>query len=516
MIGGKLRYNGLPFRAGALWLWLLVADTLAPVGAAAAAELRVGWATADVTPDLSGGRVVSARGLLTPRITGEVRTPLLSTVLALESVRADGQSYGAILVSGDIITSASSHADGSGVSLVNLLRSRLEGRLPGFDLRNLIFSATHTHNGPSWEDDLYSVSAPNMLSETEYREFMLRRTTDAVVKAWEGRQPGKMAWALTHAAVGYNRRVVYADGKAVMGGWRKNLRFEVIEAGDDHALELLYFWDAGDRLTGVVANVPCPSQVEIQDNVVSADFWGQVRLRMAATPDLAGARVLTHCGAAGDQWPYQQPRDKAEADMRARRNLTLSGEIARRIVSGMMEARPLARARMEAGPVFAHASATVEIPIQRLTPAQLEKLRRDVAQLEILPESNPIRFNLLMRARRGLDLQLAFDHQPRKFLVEIQALRLGDAVLTTNPFELYVDYGARIKARSPATLTMIAQLTNGVGSGGAYLPTARAIEAGGYSADPMYNNCPVGPEGGGMLVDRTVQLIEQMWKEPNR
>ena len=59
-------------------------------------------------------------------------------------------------------------------------------------------------------------------------------------------------------------------------------------------------------------------------------------------------------------------------------------------------------------------------------------------------------------------------------------LRLGEVAIATNPFELYVEYAARIEARSRAPLTMLVQLSSG-DSG--YLPTERAVQGGGYSAD---------------------------------
>jgi hypothetical protein len=42
------------------------------------------------------------------------------------------------------------------------------------------------------------------------------------------------------------------------------------------------------------------------------------------------------------------------------------------------------------------------------------------------------------------------------------------------------------------------------------LPTARAQAAGSYSAIPQSNL--IGPEGGQMLVDRTVEIIDELWK----
>jgi hypothetical protein len=88
--------------------------------------------------------------------------------------------------------------------------------------------------------------------------------------------------------------------------------------------------------------------------------------------------------------------------------------------------------------------------------------------------------------------------------IEFHVLRLGDVAVATSPFELYLDYATRIQARSPAVLTMLVQLSSG-NSG--YLPTARAVKGGGYSADKFR----VGPEGGQVLVEETIRQINALF-----
>jgi len=75
-----------------------------------------------------------------------------------------------------------------------------------------------------------------------------------------------------------------------------------------------------------------------------------------------------------------------------------------------------------------------------------------------------------------------------------------------NPFELFMDYGFRIKGLSKAKQTFLIQLSS---DSRGYLPTQRACDGGGYSG--MVSE--VGPAGGQMLVDTTVSLINSMWKE---
>jgi hypothetical protein len=89
---------------------------------------------------------------------------------------------------------------------------------------------------------------------------------------------------------------------------------------------------------------------------------------------------------------------------------------------------------------------------------------------------------------------------------ELHALRIGEAVIVTNPFELYLDYALEIKARSLATQTLTVQLAAGTGL---YLPTERAVQGGHYGAHPAV--APVGPEGGRELVEASLLLIRDIF-----
>jgi hypothetical protein len=104
-------------------------------------------------------------------------------------------------------------------------------------------------------------------------------------------------------------------------------------------------------------------------------------------------------------------------------------------------------------------------------------------------------------------VQERFEAEQRHSRIEIEAhvLRIGDVAIAYNPFELYLDYGMQIKARSPALQTFIVQLTGN----GTYLPTARSIAGGGYGSVPA--STPVGPEGGSELVEWTLVTLERLW-----
>lgn len=75
------------------------------------------------------------------------------------------------------------------------------------------------------------------------------------------------------------------------------------------------------------------------------------------------------------------------------------------------------------------------------------------------------------------------------FPIEIHAVRLGDVAIVTNPIEPYLDYGIRMKGRSPAVQTFVVELAGSA----SYLPTERAVRRGGYGA--IAKTSVVGPQG---------------------
>ena len=90
---------------------------------------------------------------------------------------------------------------------------------------------------------------------------------------------------------------------------------------------------------------------------------------------------------------------------------------------------------------------------------------------------------------------------------EVHIIRMGTIAFATNPFELFLDFGNQIKARSSAEQTFLVQLANGTEG---YLPTAKAESNGHYSA--FIGSGQVGHIAGEQLVRETLQNIREMFE----
>lgn len=178
----------------------------------------------------------------------------------------------------------------------------------------------------------------------------------------------------------------------------------------------------------------------------------------------------------------------------------------------MVDLLPLSRSDRRSRVDFRHVMRTLPMPLRVITAEEAKRIDEEYAKQEATPSAMQHQW----LARLAL-LKERYKRQQREQItapVELHVLRLGDVAIATNPFELYVDYAVQLESRSPALLTLTSQLTAERGTGLAYLPTERAIPHRGYSADIMYNNCLVGPEGGRLLVQETVSDLNQLWGKP--
>ena len=78
--------------------------------------------------------------------------------------------------------------------------------------------------------------------------------------------------------------------------------FSGYEAGADHFLNAMFTFDENKQVTGIVINVPCPSQLSEHFTKLSADFWNEVR-EMVAEEFGENVYVLAQCAPAGDLSP---------------------------------------------------------------------------------------------------------------------------------------------------------------------------------------------------------------------
>lgn len=474
----------------------LVLAVLSPV--ARGGQLYVGAAATDITPE----KPAALSGQFHIRISTGVESPVTANVVAIETRDGDRSIDSAVVVSCDVVVIPS--------DVLEMVRQETAKRLPDLDTQKIFLAATHTHTAPELRLGNWILPKEGVTQVEEYRSFFAERIAEAIEKAWKGRKPGSVAWGLSHAVVAYNRRAVYADGSARMYGPTNGPEFRGLEGYEDHDIGTMFFWTDGDSPLAAIVNVSCPSQEVESGCAVNADYWHPVRVALQERYG-KGLCVVGLCGAAGDQSPHLMYRKVAEERMRKLRGLDRLNEIARRITAAVDDAWAAVRDDRHTDVPLVHKAETVALPMRLVTEAEYAEAKAGVDAAVAKIEKDPKAADSENRRMKWYQATVdRFERQktdPSPMLeTEIHVVRIGDAVLCTNQFELFTDFGIRIKGRSKAEQTFVVQLAGP----GTYLPTARAVKGGHYSA--IVHSSHVGPEGGQVLVDRTVELIDSMWE----
>ena len=133
--------------------------------AADGAQLLVGAASADITPD----EPVPLTGFRTVRISKGIHSRCTANVLALESRDGDKVLDQAILVSCDLCVIRPGIQQG--------FRRHVAERLPGFDVNKLFLAATHTHAAPVLLQNRYQ-SYGDAMQPKDYVQFMNGRIAE--------------------------------------------------------------------------------------------------------------------------------------------------------------------------------------------------------------------------------------------------------------------------------------------------------------------------------------------------
>ena len=467
--------------------------------------LRIGWASRDVTPD----RPVILRGQFHVRISESVHDPIAVTALALEC-------------SGDQCVMVSADRVGVAEDLLIGVRQKLGALAPGLSPGKVFISATHTHTAPATIDAHWEDQGSEVMKPSEYAALFIERTAECVAEAWNGRQPGGVSWGCGQAVVGRNRRQVKLDGSSQMYGDTSTDDFSHMEGYEDHGVDLLFTYGADRQLTGMVVNLACPSQSTESADFVSADFWHEARCEIRRRHG-EHLFVLPQCSAAGDQSPHLMWKTRAEVRMLKLKGTVDDGsdlrmaerpEIANRIANAVGEVLPLAAKDIQSEIVLRHAVRMIDLPRRAITADDVREAQREVnacnERLEALTDRSPSdreRSYAFSRRRwyQGVIDRCEQQKTEPTYPMELHVARLGDVVFATNSFELYLDFGIRIKARSKALQTFVVQLTGP----GTYLPSARSVGGGSYGSVPASNH--VGPEGGDVLVEETVRTIGELF-----
>lgn len=429
--------------------------------------MRAGTAWVDITPT----KPLCVAGQLHRRIGEYTHDPLTANAVAFD----DGASR-VVIVSCDLLYLPIEFTD----EVQAVCHERFD--IPA---RSVLIACTHTHVGPCTNTRSVGEVSP------EYMDGLRASLVEVIGRALDDLEDVALyAGTGRLDELGFNRRGCHSDGRADMyhGSWNDN--FDGLEGPRDGRLPVIFARRASDG--GLKVLIPSfathPTSME-GDCFYSADIPGSLRAFLRRNlGDEVGIVYLT--GAAGNTSPMQL-ENNPERDRRwydevgwERCGTYIGAEVLKVIAS---TTEPMA------DPMIRLAQAVEPIPM-RPYPTDFDPEKLSWGRDYFAPYRDD--WPRMLREESPVEVRL-------------NVLRLGDAVICTNPAELYVEHGLAIKDASPASVTIVSELTDGhVG----YVPTTEAFAHGGYSVWPAWSS-KLAEDAGDIIVESTGRLLREAFPD---
>lgn len=501
--------------------------------------VKIGWARREI----STNEPVSIPGQMYIRVSEGVHDPLYVTALCVDG--GEGQDK-IIFLSCDLVMPF--------YGVLQPIRDKLKERRPEIPEEGFILNVTHTHSGICLDNTPQKTpDGVEIYPGSKSREIFCELAAQAIIEAWDTRKEGGIGYGYGYAVVGHSRRVVYfkekklaknaqkrefmtPPGYGVMYGNTRDELFSHYEAGADHFVNLMFTFDANRKLTGIVVNVPCPSQLSEHFTKLSADYWTEVR-QLVAKEYGEDVYVLPQCAAAGDVSPrvlhykeaqarrmrlkYDMPYDpkNCSAGTQGEYNkvMTERMDIAERIMESIRDVYSWAKKDIKTEVAVRHRVTQMELERRKITDEERAWCEEN---LEILKDMEPkasemtpekyrtalTNYQSMVRRNEGGIGRSEDVKQNPTLNMQSHTVQIGDIAFATIRFETYIDFMHRLQARSPFMQTFVIQLAGTEGCN--YLATHRGAEAKGYSASMFCNM--VSADGGHQWVENQLEILNAM------
>ena len=467
-------------------LLLAAAVSVGPPGGGSS-SLSAGFAVVDITPPLGMRRANSYYELFAE----EVHDPLhVRAAFFADGTGDDGTDGRALLLVCDLTSLSRTIAD----------RVRAEvGRTLDVPDSAIVVAATHTHGAVLHDGpfrDLFHQRAVEAhgydpAEPLDFDDFIVARCLKAAREAAANAAPVTLsATETTVLDTTFNRRFHMRDGTVRFNPGYRNPDILRPAGPVDEVLTAIWTTPAdGETPAGALTSWPMHTAVFTGDRL-GADFPGVMHSELR---DEFGENFgfLHGQGTSGNTNHIDVSREGLGMDS-ADYSRVVGERLAAALIDAVPDAEPVPAAEIAA------AKRTVRLPIRDFSEADLKRAEERTSRLGTsavppfleLVDAYSVQLRQRLRDRYG-------DADP----AEVRVVRLGgNAAVVALPYEVFVELGLDIKARSPFAHTLIVTLD---GSVDAYVPDRRAYPQGAYEVV----NSPFEPGAGEALADAAVDLL---------
>lgn len=429
-------------------------------------RLRAGAAQIEITPPIGTQLAGSLLGVAST----SVQDPLYVRAIVLDNGEAQ-----AVFILLDLIAITNKDAEHA---------RRLVGEAIKVLPESICLSCTHTHNGPAMTD------AFNTPRNREYIEWLLPRIVEVAVQAASRLRNALAGWAIGHEdRAAFNRRFHMRDGTVRMNpGIRNPDALRPAGPTDPQLPALLLKTPEGEPLAAL-ANF---SLHYIGDNApgsISADYFGQFSAEMQRRHGAEFMALLTH-GFSGDINAIDtRGSEKLPYQVKSRR-------LAKRIAD-------------EIDRFWNETEFHSEIFIGSTSATLTAKVRKIDEERAMADRERAVNNSLSEKERIYARERLALLEWPDEFLMQVQALRIGDFAAVTTSAQMFCRFGLDLKYASPFPVTATIEHANGCGG---YVATRADYVLGSYETELARSSFAM-PGTGENIVALGTQLLRELAQE---